>query len=470
MESKIKKLDDWEGWHTSTKTMISYSFGAFGFELVGNAFAGLYFFFYETELLLPGIFLIIANAIFAIWNAVNDPIIGYIQERPRRWWGKYGKRFPWIVTMLIPMYVSYFLLFAPPLGLGPFALFLWMMVMLCLADTFYSAFFNAWYGMFPEKYRTDAAKRKGNVYKLLLSIGSVIVGTLIPPEIYRYDVVESYAEMAAVILLIGVVAGVVVIYGSREDPARKALEVQQGMVAQDPFLKSLKLSLTNKAFLAYIFFYFGNKCWDLFVIGSVPYYGKWILGIPASDLVLIYVFFILGQLVAVPIFTWMAKKVGFYKTAVIGGLLESICTLPLVFITDVNVAYPFILILGIGNAALWSMLAPILAEALDSLSIQTGKRDSGVYVGIYIFFGRLAIIVFTFFMVFVHDITGFDAAAPIGQGIQTPLADFGILLTISIIPMIATAAFTILFALTYDIKGEKKNWLEQQLREKDLHK
>ncbi len=468
-QQDIKKLDDWAEWHTSLKSMISFSFGAFGFELVGNAFAGLYFFFYETELLLPGIFLIIANVVFAIWNAVNDPIIGYIEETPRSWWGKYGKRFPWIATMLIPMYVFYFLLFAPPRTLGPIGLFFWMCTMLCLADTCYSAFFCAWYGMFPEKFRTDDAKRKGNMFKLILAIFSVIIGTLLPPNIYEYDVVESYAEMAAVILLIGVVAGLVVIYGAREDPARKALEVQQGMVKQDPFFKSLKIALSNKAFLGYILFYFGNKMWDLFVIGGVNYYAKWILGVPASELTLIYVFFIIGQFVCVPIFTWISKKIGFYKTAVLGGFLESMTTLPLVFIRDVNTAYIFIFITGFGNAALWSMLAPILSEALDSLSIQTGKRDSSVYVGIYIFFGRLGIIVFTFFMVFIHDITGFNAAAPIGKGMQTPLAELGIILTFAIIPMISTALFTLLFALTYDIKGEKKAWLEHQLHEKDLH-
>jgi Na+/melibiose symporter-like transporter len=125
---------------------------------------------------------------------------------------------------------------------------------------------------------------------------------------------------------------------------------------------------------------------------------------------------------------------------------------------------------GFGNGAMWVMLSPILAESLDSLSIQTGRRDSRVYVGIYIFFGRLAIILFTFLMVFIHAITGFNAAAPVGQGQQTPLAELGIIITIAVIPIIGTAVFTILFALTYDIKDEKKEWLEEQLRAKDLHK
>jgi GPH family glycoside/pentoside/hexuronide:cation symporter len=466
------KLDDWQEWHESKKSMFSYSFGSFGIELVGNAFAGLYFFFYETELLLPGIFLLIANSIFAIWNAVNDPLIGYVVEKPRKFWGRWGKRYPWLVTMLIPMYVSYFLLFAPPQGLGPFALFLWMVVMLVLADTFYSGFFVNWQGMFPEKYRTDDARRQGNVYKLILAISSVIVGTLVPPQIYKYDVVESYATMGAVIMVIGIIAALFVMYGGREDPARKAQQVLEGGVEQEKFFKSLKVGLKNKAFLGYIFLYFGNKVWDLFVLGNANYYAKWILGVPASDLTLIYAAIILGIFAAVPVFTIISKKVGFRKTAIIGGLTESALTTPFLFIQNIPspIVYIFFFIVGFGNGAMWVMLSPILAESLDSLSIQTGRRDSGVYVGIYIFFGRLAIILFTFLMVFIHAITGFNAAAPVGQGQQTPLAELGIIITIAVIPIIGTAVFTILFALTYDIKDEKKEWLEEQLRAKDLHK
>ncbi|TFG28101.1 MAG: MFS transporter [Promethearchaeota archaeon] len=471
MTSEVK-LDDWQDWHESKKSMFAFSFGSFGIELVGNAFAGLYFFFYETELLLPGIFLLIANTIFALWNAVNDPLIGYIAEKPRKFWGKWGKRYPWLCTMLIPMYISYFLLFSPPVGASPFVLFLWMVVMLVLADTFYSGFFVNWQGMFPEKYRSDDAIRKGNVWKLILAISSVLVGTLVPPQIYKYDVVESYAAMAAVILVIGCIAAIFVMYGGREDPARKAQQVEQGLIKQEAFIGSFKEGLKNKAFVGYILLYFGNKVWDLFVMGNANYYAKWILGIPASDLTLIYACIILGIFSAVPVFTYISKKVGFRKTAIIGGLMESVCTIPLLFISDlpIGIGLIFFYILGFGNGAMWVMLSPILAESLDSLSIQTGKRDSGVYVGIYVFFGRLAIILFTFLMVMVHAATGFNAAAPAGKGQQTPLAEMGIIITFALIPIIGTAVFTILFALTYDIKGEKKSWLEEQLRAKDLHK
>jgi GPH family glycoside/pentoside/hexuronide:cation symporter len=466
----ISKLDNWQEWHESKKSMLSFNVGSFAIELVQNAFAGLYFFFYETELLLPGIFLLLANVLFAIWNAVNDPLLGYLIEKPRKYWNKWGKRFPWLTISLFPVYICYFLLFAPPRGLGHVALFLWMFVMLAIADTFYSIFHISWAAMFPEKFRNDDARRKANVYKLIFGILSIIVGFLIPPQIYEFDNIASYALMGGVMAVIGCVAGILVIPGVREDPARKAQEIAAGRVKQTPFFESLKIGIHNKAFLAYLILYFSSKTWDIFVLGSTPYYAKWILGVPANELTFIYIAVILGVFSAVPVFTAISKKIGFRKTAVIGGLTEAFCTIPLLFVRDATTSLIFFFIVGFGNGAMWVMFSPILSEALDSISVETGKRDSSVFVGINVFFGRLTIIIFTVLVVYIHAVTNFNPAAEVGKGMQNPLADLGILFTIAVIPVISTAIGSLLFWKLYDIKGEKKIWLEEQLRAKDLHK
>ena len=408
--------------------------------------------------------------LFAIWNAVNDPLLGYLIEKPRKFWNRWGKRFPWLAFTLIPLYICYFLLFAPPRGLGYVALFLWMFVMLALADTFYSLFSISWKAMFPEKFRTDDARRKANVYKLVFGIFSIIVGFLIPPQIYEFDNIESYALMGGVMAIIGCVAGIIVIPGAREDPARKALEVAEGRVRQTPFFESLKIAVKNKAFLAYLVLYFSSKTWDIFVLGTTPYYAKWILGVEASELTFVYIAVILGVFATVPVFTTISKKIGFRKTAIIGGLTEAVCTIPLLFIRDITTSYIFFFIVGFGNGAMWVMFSPILSEALDSISVETGKRDSSVFVGIYVFFGRLTIIIFTVLMVYIHAVTNFNPAAEIGKGMQTPLAEMGILFTLSVIPVISTALGSLIFWKLYDIKGEKRIWLEEQLRAKDLHK
>ena len=171
-----------------------------------------------------------------------------------------------------------------------------------------------------------------------------------------------------------------------------------------------------------------------------------------------------------PVFTAISKKIGFRKTAVLGGMTEAFCTIPLLFVRDATTSLIFFFIVGFGNGAMWVMFSPILSEALDSISVETGKRDSSVFVGINVFFGRLTIIIFTVLVVYIHAITNFNPAAEVGKGMQNPLAEMGILFTIAVIPVISTAIGSLLFWKLYDIKDEKKIWLEEQLRAKDLHK
>ncbi len=54
----------------SNKMILSYSFGIFSLEFQG--FYTLYFFFYETEILLSVWFIALANIIFAIRYVVSD--------------------------------------------------------------------------------------------------------------------------------------------------------------------------------------------------------------------------------------------------------------------------------------------------------------------------------------------------------------------------------------------------------------
>ena len=214
-----------------------------------------------------------------------------------------------------------------------------------------------------------------------------------------------------------------------------------------------------------LWFYFGNKICDSFAIGTVPYYVKFILGRESSDITLLLAMFILAQLFAVPIWTKIAKKVGFRKTMIYAGFCQAFLTLPLFFIREFTVAIPFFFIAGFGNGGMWTMLAPIFSEVLDELSLKTGKRDSGVFVGINTFFGRFSIIFFTVFTVLVHWLTGFNADAGIGTNTQTELAKNGILFLLVGIPVIFLAFAIFMFKRLYDIKGEKKEEIERKKKE-----
>lgn len=51
--------------------------------------------------------------IYAIWDAVNDPLTGYLLDRSKKFTSKYGKRFPFIVIGFIGSLCMLVLLFLP---------------------------------------------------------------------------------------------------------------------------------------------------------------------------------------------------------------------------------------------------------------------------------------------------------------------------------------------------------------------
>jgi len=128
-------LSEWE--IKPTKKMYSYAFGyvAVNFFLYGGW--GFVFYYYQVELGLGLLYITIASIIFAIWNMVNDPLLGYLTEKPTRWTKKYGFRAPWVVISAIPILIFYVLIWVPPEGASTTFIFVWFILITCLFDTFF---------------------------------------------------------------------------------------------------------------------------------------------------------------------------------------------------------------------------------------------------------------------------------------------------------------------------------------------
>ena len=60
------------------------------------------YFFYHTVIGLDPLLIFIATAINTVWGAFNDPLIGYLTDRNFKWTRKLGRRFPWILTGIVP--------------------------------------------------------------------------------------------------------------------------------------------------------------------------------------------------------------------------------------------------------------------------------------------------------------------------------------------------------------------------------
>ena len=81
----------------SKKKMASFSVGPFMNSFILSTFQLLIFYYYEVELGLATFLVGLSFVIYAIWNMINDPLIGYLTDKPMRWSKKYGMRTPWVL-------------------------------------------------------------------------------------------------------------------------------------------------------------------------------------------------------------------------------------------------------------------------------------------------------------------------------------------------------------------------------------
>ena len=105
-----------EGLPVITKNSpIVYGLGSFGLESTYKVFVGFYMFYYIDKLGLAVAMAAIINVVYAIWDAVNDPLVGYLSDNTRTRW---GRRKPWLLIGL-PFYVIILVLVYAVPGIFP---------------------------------------------------------------------------------------------------------------------------------------------------------------------------------------------------------------------------------------------------------------------------------------------------------------------------------------------------------------
>ena len=103
---------------------------AYGAPAIGAGYMylllGLYVMKFSTDVLLiaPAVMGLIFSA-SRIWDAVSDPLVGYLSDRTRSRW---GRRRTWLVGSIVPIAAAFIMVFAPPHALEGGALVAWMAV------------------------------------------------------------------------------------------------------------------------------------------------------------------------------------------------------------------------------------------------------------------------------------------------------------------------------------------------------
>jgi len=459
---------EWE--IASTWKLISYSFGSLIVFSLGGAYTATVFYFYEVEVGLPVVLLGLAFIVFAVWNMVNDPLLGYLTDKPRNWTKKWGMRFPWIMIGIFPTLIFYLLLFTVPENLiekeDIWLIFLYFIIISCLYDTFYSLFWTHIYAGVANHFRTEFERRRFAALSMLVSLILALPLSFIGPIFIIYGDRSSYI-LAALILIIYYCFFVVLLIPSiRESKELKEMFIQGYESAEEkPFWKTMKIALRHKNFtISLVTLTLIQIAITLYQASGI-YFMKDILRLPLIYSILLGLAYFAASIIAIPFWINFARKHGFAKTYSLGLLLGGLAYLPLLWITTIEGAIIFAFIFGLLSAGYWFMIVPIATDCYDEIAIKMEKRQDATLVGIRTFFYRIAFIIQGIIIAAVHVATSYN---PDPHTIQSPLAIWGIRVHMGLIPMICMLFASFIMFKWYDLKGEKKQAMVSKLRKMGL--
>ena len=410
----------------------SFGMGSFAQWFINSAFNIWVFTYYFTVVGLDVRWYMLAAVLWTIWNAFNDPLIGYLSDRANTRW---GRRKPFIMLGTIPIIVIYIIIWLPPLPAGGNEVFtfLYLLLMLILYDTFYTMVSLPFDSLFPELYTSVKERSQVNTIRQILAVVGLLAAALVPGFVVAGESAPLDEQMNSYLLngfitaaIIGISLLISLKWGVKERKEFK-LDYQK----QPKFFESLKYALKNKGFVLYTIMFFLYEYVLLLLATIVQIFGREILGAsPFETSIIMGVMYVVG-LASVALWRWLDVKIGSKKGYAIAIVAYFFASLPLMFISVYLIAVLTAVLMGIGFGGMLYFIYLIIADVIDEDELKTGIRREGAFFGITNFFMRLSMIlsIVTIGIIFLQ--TGWE--------VYDPLVDvtIGLRLLFIVIPGIA---------------------------------
>ncbi|MEZ3421318.1 MAG: MFS transporter [Eubacterium sp.] len=474
--------------YVKTREWMAYAVGALGQGMVYAIMSSYISDFYLSVLKLTPVFVLLLMLLARIWDAVNDPIMGYIVDRSNF---KNGKMRPYLIFTPIPIAILTVLLFFAP-NLSGWQLMVYAAVTYIAWGMIYTASDVPFWSL--PNVMTPNPDERGNIIsnaRTANGIGSavpmaifMVLGFILPKFNLSGTELEKtkYMTIALICAILGNLLFVRVYFKTKE---RVNIPAPPKKAKGEP--GALKLIFTCKPLILTALMGILSSARYMYQAGAVHvarysfYIGKDLTGLSASEqetalqsnISLVSTVFAVataaGMFGAMLVMPLLFKKFNYKQIVIFTSIIGFAASMAIWFIGYEHfwACVPFLVLSCIPCGAINICAFAMVGDCLDYMEWKTGRRLTGMGSAIQSFVTKLGNAISTSFIVLMYIIVNLDVASINANVTANPLemsstVRTGMFSLVSIIPGISLL-ICILPIFFYDLVGEKKKKITKEL-------
>ncbi|KPV57903.1 MFS transporter [Paenibacillus sp. A3] len=347
----------------------AFALGMLAMMIPTQAFSAFYSYYYVEKLGLGVGLATLARTIYLIWDALGQPLFGYLSDRTR---SRFGRRKPWLVGSVPLFMLTFVMVFAVPDGLSGYGLFAWFLIALVLFESVSAILWVNYGALFPELFRGERLRAKASAIQQSFQIAAILIGSALTPVLFA---AMGFGRMA---LVYAAAFAVFMLFCAASVRESEEARQEPPLRLREAFRETLK----NRVFLL---FNLANSFAQTVngLIGSmIPFYAKYVLRIPESQVSLLLASVFVSVIPLVAVWYWIVRRLGAVRSWRLSLAVYGLSVIPLWFGSNLAGGIAAGVTVGFGLAG-FLVTPPVLgSQIIDRDFEQTGHRREGVYTAV----------------------------------------------------------------------------------------
>lgn len=320
-----------------------------------------------------------------LWDAVTDPLMGFISDRTRSRW---GRRRPYLLFGALPLALTMWFFFSDPKLGSQTWLMLWATLALCLLNTAYTIVNIPYSSLTPELTKDYHERSSLNGYRFGFAvIGTILgAGAVLPlVNVFAPDRSAGFSFMGAILGFLMAASTLVTFFSVREpDHSHEPRPTEK-------FFPTFLAVFRNRPYVIVLLTYALNLTALNFMQGILVYYFKYIYRDEALTTLAMLILLVTAML-CIPVSVAVSKRIGKKRTYQICFAVLSTASLAIYFLAHKLGSSFFLGMMvyagigvGFGYVAPWAMMP----DAIEVDAVRTGNRKEGAFYGMWTFTAKV---------------------------------------------------------------------------------